>query len=63
VLETVFNSKEAAKKLKMSVRHLKREQYARRITFVQSGKKILYTESDLQNYLDRCRVSAKPVAR
>jgi excisionase family DNA binding protein len=63
MLETVFTPKEAAKKLRCSQRHLRRIQAARQITFVQSGKKILYTESDLKNYLDRCRVATKTVAR
>jgi excisionase family DNA binding protein len=54
----VFNKKEAAKALNISVETLNRYKKAGKLPFHQIGDRVVFTENDLLTFLETCAVPA-----
>ena len=52
----VFGKQEAARRLGISQRSLEALFYGRKISFRRVGRLVKFTTSDIENYLDSCRV-------
>jgi len=56
----IYTKKTAATTLGVSVRTLTRAMDAGLLPYRQIGKRIIYTDSDLESYLSSCAVSKGP---
>ncbi len=54
-----FNRKEAAKRLGLSVATIDRELARENITHVRSGRRVLFTQAHLDDYIKRNEYKAK----
>ena len=57
-MTTVFSKKSAARALGISVETLHRYKKMRKIPFRQIGDRVVFTESDLNAFLEACAVPA-----
>ncbi|MCL2191655.1 MAG: helix-turn-helix domain-containing protein [Treponema sp.] len=55
---TVFNKTDAAKALRISLRTLNRYKDEGKLPWREIGRRIVFTESDLEKFLDNCAVPA-----
>ena len=61
----VYNRKEAARILKISIETLDRYRIAGKLPYHKIGDRVIFTPDDLTKFLDACRVPAtvEPTAR
>lgn len=57
MVEANYTVKDAAKRLNISERMLRKELWERKLAHVRIGRKVLITESEIQSYLERHTVS------
>jgi len=55
----LIDKKEAAKRLRISIKTLERAVFAGQITCYRVGKRVLFRTEDLEIFLERCRRPAR----
>lgn len=58
----VYNKKEAAKKLRVSVESVNRALKSGKLRCRKIGQRVVFTESDLMAFLDLCAIPAKDIS-
>jgi len=58
-MSEIYNKREAARKLKISVESINRNMKSGRLPYHKIGESVRFTENDLSTFLETCAVAGK----
>ncbi len=59
-MSPVYTKQETAERLRIGLRTLERRIATGEITYRRDGRRVLFTEGDIAQHLERCRVERRP---